>query len=254
MLRDPGSDPTARAFAHRQRRALARSPAALHGVQASAVDLIAGGLTGIPALRQLIAGVQASPPSLELGDPPVLDDIESLIDELDQAGHGVVMTMGNGGVGKTTIAAAIAVALADREHQITLSTTDPAAHVADALADETLRGLRVQRIDPHAETARYTAEVLAAAGDLDAHGRALLAEDLRSPCTEEVAVFRAFARTIDDATDAIVVLDTDPTGHTLLLLDAAHSYQREIQRTNANVPDAVRQDLVVHPASLVPMQ
>lgn len=105
--------------------------------------------------------------------------------------------MGKGGVGKTTIAAAIAVALADRGHQVTLSTTDPAAHLGDALANETQDGLEVERIDPAAETARYSAEVLHAAVGLDAEGRALLEEELRSPCTEEIAVFRAFARTID---------------------------------------------------------
>jgi hypothetical protein len=136
---------------------------------------------------------------------------------------------------------AIAVALADRGHQVTLSTTDPAAHLVDTLADETQAGLQVERIDPSAETARYSAEVLHAAVGLDAEGRALLEEDLRSPCTEEIAVFRAFARTIDEANDRIVVLDTAPTGHTLLLLDSAESYQREIKRTNANVPDAVRE-------------
>ena len=151
------------------------------------------------------------------------------------------MMMGKGGVGKTTIAAAVAVALADRGHQVTLSTTDPAAHLADALADDALSGLRAERIDPEAETERYSAEVLSAATGLDAEGRALLAEDLRSPCTEEIAVFRAFARTIDHARDQIVVLDTAPTGHTLLLLDAAASYQREIERTHAQVPSAVRE-------------
>ncbi len=148
--------------------------------------------------------------------------------------------MGKGGVGKTTLAAALAVALADRGHQVTLSTTDPAAHLTDALADEPPAGLRVERIDPHTETDRYGAQALAAARGLDAEGLALLAEDLRSPCTEEIAVFHAFARTVADAQDRIVVLDTAPTGHTLLLLDAAESYQREVKRTNATVPPAVR--------------
>ena len=149
------------------------------------------------------------------------------------------MTMGKGGVGKTTLAAAIAIALVDRGHHVTLSTTDPAAHITDALADAAPDGLLVERIDPAVETARYTEEVLAAATGLDEEGRALLEEDLRSPCTEEIAVFRAFARTVDAARERIVVLDTAPTGHTLLLLDAAQSYQREVQRTNANVPAEV---------------
>jgi arsenite-transporting ATPase len=241
VLRDPGSDPTAQAFFDRQQEALATAPTALDEIPASAVDLAAGDLIGIPALRRLADGGAAS-----LGDdnselmPPAFTDLSQLIDELARVGRGVVMTMGKGGVGKTTIAAAIAVALADRGHQVTLSTTDPAAHLSEALAGETQTKLLVERIDPAVETERYSAEVIAAATGLDAEGRALLAEDLRSPCTEEIAVFRAFARTVDEAQDRIVVLDTAPTGHTLLLLDAAESYQREIERTNAQVPDAVR--------------
>ena len=241
VLADPGRDTTARAFSARQMAALAEAPVALEEIPAAGVPLAGGDLTGIAALQRLVTG--GGSPGSESGstDPtPAFAPLEALIDELDRAGHGVVMTMGKGGVGKTTIAAAIAVALADRGHQVTLSTTDPAAHLADALADDTLSDLRVERIDPSVETERYSAEVLANATGLDADGRALLAEDLRSPCTEEIAVFRAFARAVDQAQDRIVVLDTAPTGHTLLLLDAAESYQREIERTNAHVPDAVR--------------
>ena len=120
--------------------------------------------------------------------------------------------MGKGGVGKTTLAAALAVALADHGHDVVLSTTDPAAHVADALAGDLPEGLSISRIDPGAETCRYSAEVVTGAGPLTAEGRSLLEEDLRSPCTEEIAVFRAFARTVDQARDRIVILDTAPTG------------------------------------------
>jgi arsenite/tail-anchored protein-transporting ATPase len=241
LLRDPGSDPTARAFSDRQRAALASAPATLDEIPAAAVDLAAGDLTGIRALQRLMSGESLAPGDSE-SEPvsPTFAAVQELIDELDRAGRGVVMTMGKGGVGKTTIAAAIAVALADRGRQVTLSTTDPAAHLTDALSEETHAGLRLDRIDPVAETERYSAEVLNAAIGLDGEGRALLAEDLRSPCTEEIAVFRAFARTVDQGQERIVVLDTAPTGHTLLLLDAAESYQREIKRTNAQVPDAVR--------------
>jgi arsenite-transporting ATPase len=241
VLRDPGSDPTAQAFHDRQQEALATAPAVLTDVPASAVDLAAGDLIGIPALQRLVDGeVEGPDHDKSEPTPPAFNDLSQVIDELDRVGHGVVMTMGKGGVGKTTVAAAIAVALADRGHQVTLSTTDPAAHLSDALAGQTQTRLLVERIDPTVETERYSAEVLAAAPGLDAEGRALLAEDLRSPCTEEIAVFRAFARTVAEAQDRIVVLDTAPTGHTLLLLDAAESYQREIERTNAQVPDAVR--------------
>ena len=151
------------------------------------------------------------------------------------------MTMGKGGVGKTTIAAAIAVSLARRGHRVTLSTTDPAAHVMHAVEGE-VAGLTVTRIDPEQEVAVYRDEVLAKAGaGLDAAGRALLEEDLRSPCTEEIAVFRAFARTVDQGGDRFVVLDTAPTGHTILLLDAAEAYHREVMRTQTDMPQAVRQ-------------
>ena len=151
------------------------------------------------------------------------------------------MTMGKGGVGKTTIAAAIAVTLARRGHTVTLSTTDPASHVANAI-DGNVAGLSVTRIDPAREVAQYTAEVLAKAGQhLDAGGLAMLEEDLRSPCTEEIAVFRAFARTVGAGQDRFVVLDTAPTGHTILLLDAAEAYHREVMRIQGDMPAAVRQ-------------
>jgi arsenite-transporting ATPase len=239
LLYDPEEDATAFAFAHRQAAALAGSPARLATLPAAGVGLVAGDVTGLAALRQL-TGAEAPTPIDERDAVAVdLPSLDELIDELDAAGVGVVMTMGKGGVGKTTLAAAIAVALVDRGHQVMLSTTDPAAHITDALADTAPDGLVVERIDPAAEKARYTHEVLAAATGLDDEGRALLEEDLRSPCTEEVAVFRAFARTIGCARERIVVLDTAPTGHTLLLLDAAQSYQREVQRTSADVPAEV---------------
>jgi len=148
--------------------------------------------------------------------------------------------MGKGGVGKTTVAAAIATDLAHRGHMVHLTTTDPASHILDALDGEG-SGIQVSRIDPAAETSAYSAEVLAAASpDLDEHGRELLAEDLRSPCTEEIAVFRAFARTVASAEDGFVVIDTAPTGHSLLLLDAAQAYHREVARTRGAVPEEVR--------------
>jgi arsenite-transporting ATPase len=149
--------------------------------------------------------------------------------------------MGKGGVGKTTTAAAIAVELAARGHDVLLSTTDPAAHVAEAVGGA-VPHLRVTRIDPVAETRAYSEEVVAAAAPtLDARGRDLLEEDLRSPCTEEIAVFRAFAHAVAQGQERFVVLDTAPTGHTLLLLDAAEAYHREVSRTQGAVPESVRQ-------------
>jgi arsenite-transporting ATPase len=239
VLRDGGDDATARAFADRQARAFAECPVELTSLPMSAVGLVAGDVTGVSALRRLAQG-DTTWAAVSDGDASLdLPGLSELIDDLHAAGNGLVMTMGKGGVGKTTLAAAIAVALIDRGHQVTLSTTDPAAHLTQALAESAPDRLMIERIDPAVETRRYSEELLATATRMDDDGRSLLEEDLRSPCTEEIAVFRAFARTIDAARDRIVVLDTAPTGHTLLLLDAAQSYQREVQRTNAHVPDEV---------------
>ena len=240
VLTVTGGDPVAQALADQQNAALRDAPESLDGIPTAAVELQAGDLTGLDALRGLISGEPPEEPSTGDEAGVSLPDIEGLVEELDRAGHGVVMTMGKGGVGKTTVAAALGLALADRGHDVTLSTTDPAAHLADALAGDEHSRVRVERIDPVAERDRYAEEVLTAAGHLDPEGAALLAEDLQSPCTEEVAVFRAFARTVDEGSGRIVILDTAPTGHTLLLLDAADGYQREIERSNTQVPESVR--------------
>lgn len=230
-------DPTARTLAGQQRRALARMPEALAALERAEVPLHPFAPLGAAALGAVLdpgrsLGTAADDVAAEVAGAPLAD----LIDALEAGGPGVVMTMGKGGVGKTTIAAAIAAELVRRGHRVHLSTTDPAAHV-EATVDGALEGLVVSRIDPAAETAAYTAQVMREAGaGLDAQGRALLEEDLRSPCTEEIAVFRAFARTVAQGEDAFVVLDTAPTGHTLLLLDSAEAYHREVGRTSAEVP------------------
>jgi arsenite-transporting ATPase len=206
------------------------------------VPFLPRGTVGLAALRAIftpsLAEHPLTPSTVTTALPPGLP---ALIDELAAAGHGVIMTMGKGGVGKTTVAAAIAIALVSRGHKVSLSTTDPAAHLASTVDGE-LAGLSISRIDPEAEIAAYTKEVLARAGkDLDPSGRAMLEEDLRSPCTEEIAVFRAFAREVDDGGQEFVVLDTAPTGHTILLLDAAEAYYREVMRTRGEMPEAVTQ-------------
>ena len=195
-------------------------------------------ILGIGGLRVLLSGeVQENRPHSDqtaAWTPPNMESLADLVTSMEQQGHGVIMTMGKGGVGKTTIAAAIAVMLARRGHSVHLSTTDPAAHVAQTLHGQ-VPGLTLSRIDPAAETAAYRGEVMhTQAGAMDAAGRALLEEDLRSPCTEEIAVFRAFAREVGQGTDRFVVLDTAPTGHTLLLLDASEAYQRELERQARN--------------------
>jgi arsenite-transporting ATPase len=228
----PG-DVTAQALQRRGEAALAAAADFLASLPTSTVPLRPINILGLAGLRRLLGPAEApvadaAPPAA--WTPPPLESLAELITAIEQSGHGVVMAMGKGGVGKTTVAAALAVLLARRGHAVHLSTTDPAAHVAATLAGQ-VAGLTVSRIDPAAETAAYTAEVLAHQGaQMDAASRDLLAEDLRSPCTEEIAVFRAFAREVGRGTDGFVVLDTAPTGHTLLLLDASEAYNRELQR------------------------
>lgn len=230
---DPG-DPLAAAVAAEGDAALATMPAGLALLPRDEIPLVGLDLVGIEALR---AFASPAPPPRGGGATPVAAGVPPgaslarMVDEIAPAGHGLVMVMGKGGVGKTTVAAAIAVELARRGGRVRLSTTDPAAHVLSTVG-EPVDGLEVSRIDPEAATAAYVRHVLETSGaGLDPNGRALLEEDLRSPCTREIAVFQAFSRTVAEARRGFVVLDTAPTGHTLLLLDATGSYHRDVLRT-----------------------
>lgn len=229
-------DPLAMALWQREQQALAQMPQGIKGLAQDHIPLLATNLVGVESLRQLLqpqdAGEQA--PLATSAHQPAQPELSSLVDELAADGHGLIMLMGKGGVGKTTLAAAVAVELASRGLPVHLTTSDPAAHLNETLA-ASLPHLEVSRIDPHAETERYRAQVLATKGAaLDDQGRALLEEDLRSPCTEEIAVFQAFSRIIREAGKRFVVMDTAPTGHTLLLLDATGAYHREIARQMGN--------------------
>lgn len=238
---DP-NDSVAVSMERRGQRAQQGMPAGLRELPLTELPLLPFGLVGLEAIRRLLSTATASAePSGDAAAPTVdLPLLASLVPELEKGGHGVIMTMGKGGVGKTTVAVSLAVELVRRGHRVHLTTTDPAAHVEAALGPA-VQGLKVSRIDPAAEVRAYSAEVMRTAGEnLDAAGRALLAEDLRSPCTEEIAVFRAFARAVDEGEQGFVVIDTAPTGHTLLLLDAAESYHREVLRTAGNAPEEVR--------------
>lgn len=237
-------DPTAIALEERGTAAVREMNGFLSRASVIEVPLRPHNMIGLDALRALFRtddpATSAHAGESELPNLPELDSLVALVDKLAAAQHGVVMTMGKGGVGKTTIAAAIATELARRGFPVHLSTTDPAAHIAAAAGE--LAGLTVTRIDPAAETRAYVEYVMATAGrDLDAESRALLEEDLRSPCTEEIAVFRAFARIVAKGKDGFVVLDTAPTGHTLLLLDATEAYHREVARRASDMPEEVRE-------------
>lgn len=236
------TDEIATAMQRRADEAVAAMPQAIAGLERLTVPLASSGLMGVDSLR--LVGAPGGGAKHEAVEVPKAvaqpSGLGSLIDELAAVGHGVILAMGKGGVGKTTVAAAVAVALAERGFEVHLSTTDPAAHVSATIAADELAGLTVGRIDPAQETADYTAEVMQTAGrELDAPGKALLEEDLRSPCTEEIAVFRAFAKAVSEGVNRFVVLDTAPTGHTILLLDSALAYHREVTRQASQMPESV---------------
>lgn len=235
------SDPIAMAMQHRGETALREFPSSLKQLPTTYLRWKPTGVLGLESLRSLLS--DAPRESLDESKPAThihMESLGSLIRELASQRHGVILAMGKGGVGKTTVATAVAIGLAELGFSVHLTTTDPAAHVAATLGAETLPGLTVGRIDPIAETEKYRGEVMRKAGaNLDEAGKALLEEDLRSPCTEEIAVFRAFADAVASAADRFVVLDTAPTGHTILLLDAALAYHREVTRQASEMPDSV---------------
>ncbi len=240
------ADPIALDLEARGLRALDAMPDGLAGLPRVTLPLIAWAVVGMDAVRAFgRAGAVPPPPPAVPGSPsPLPPPAPSLewprfVDDLARRGHGVVLTMGKGGVGKTTVARELARDLARRGLSVHLTTTDPAGHF-DATDAAGRRSMRIDRIDPRVEVEAYTAEVLAASTGLDEEGRALLEEDLRSPCTAEIAIFRALARVVAEGVGGFVVIDTAPTGHTLLLLDAAQAYQRDVARSAGGVPPEVR--------------
>lgn len=227
-------DALANAVRDREQAVLASLRADLAVLPRDVLELRPENMVGLDALTRLFQpGIPAPAITQESAAatlPLGVESLDALVEEIAGQGHGLVMLMGKGGVGKTTIAAAIAVALAERGLPVHLTTTDPAAHLTQTLAGS-LPGLEVSRIDPAAETERYRQGVLDRKGaSLDDAGRASLEEDLRSPCTEEIAVFQAFSKIVNEGKWRFVVMDTAPTGHTLLLLDATGSYHRDVAR------------------------
>lgn len=246
VLKRQTDDPNAQAFSDRQEAALTSMPSELNSLPQYEIPLKPYSVTGLNLLREFLDPNEDTVLShnTEQDEELNLQNLSSLLDRLTAKPSGVIMTMGKGGVGKTTVAASLAIGLASRGHRVHLTTTDPAAHLSLALGDdieEKYPLLQVSRIDPKLETTRYSSEIIGMNVDhLDQDRLELLKEDLASPCTEEIAVFRAFARIVEEADHGFVVMDTAPTGHTLLLLDAAEAYHREVQRSTGNIPDSVR--------------
>ena len=243
-LTDPlAGDAVAEAFAHRQRVALEAMPEPLARLPMMTVPLVSRDLTGIDALRALATGRTEPDEGIGWFAPPQIPNLDALVAELVRAGPGVIMVMGKGGVGKTTIAVAVAQQLARNGLPTHLSTTDPAGRPADLVAEPS-PGLTISRIDPATEVQHYVDQKLRSASRLDPEQRALLEEDLRSPCTEELAVFQAFSNLLRLGRDQYVVVDTAPTGHTLLLLDRTGAYHRDVMRSSDTIPEHVTTPLM----------
>ena len=236
-------DAVSSAFYDRQRRAMNDAPVALKQVMTYALPFVAYSLIGADNLRHLFSfysiTTAAEANTAETAEMPGL---ERVIADFEANNTRVIFTMGKGGVGKTTVASAIAVALAERGHRVHLTTTDPAAHLGYTFGSgQGNERLSISSIDPEVEVANYKAEVLKNAGDgLTEEELAYLKEDMESPCTEEIALFKAFATVVDKADDEIVVIDTAPTGHTLLLLDSTEAYHKDMSRSAGDVPDSVK--------------
>lgn len=232
-------DPLSTAIRDEEHQVLAALPSDLAHLTRTTTPLHARNVVGADRLHEFFTSAPTRPgqpgrhPRGAAGDYPSLS---TLVDQLAAQTHGLFMTLGKGGVGKTTVATAIAVALAGRGRDVLLTTTDPAGNLADTLHG-TVENLTITKIDPDEALREYRDDVLTTKGThLDATGRAQLMEDLQSPCTQEVAVFRKFSEAIREARDRIVIIDTAPSGHTLLLLDATGSYHREMLHQMGDTP------------------
>jgi arsenite-transporting ATPase len=234
------SDPVASGWESRMKKAIQTMPDNLQKLSRSEFPLLPYNVLGRDKLRSLFHPeirrelLSKVNPSLN-GNSQHMHGLTDLLDEIcaDGKRNGLIMTMGKGGVGKTLTASALAVMLAERGMEVLLTTTDPAAHVQDFMSQlkQIPPGLEVERINPKEEKQRYIEQVMSQKGkNLNEQERALLLEDLQSPCNEEVAVFHAFSKAIRMARRKFVVMDTAPTGHTLLLLDITGSYHREVIR------------------------
>mgnify|MGYP001140459128 CR=1 FL=1 len=165
--------------------------------------------------------------------------LKDIIDDIYINDKKVIFTMGKGGVGKTSMAAAIALGLLKKGKKVHLATTDPADHLKYIIKEK--ENLSISHIDEKLELEKYRKEVLEKAREtMSEDDLSYIEEDLRSPCTQEIAVFRAFADIVEKSEEETVVIDTAPTGHTLLLLESTQSYNQEIMRSNGDIPEATK--------------
>lgn len=233
------SDDVSDSLYNKQQAALLNMPQSLNGIETCFVPLRAYNVTGIAHIRSLLTENEV----IQREEKIIVNNIPHLkevIEDLYRSKKKVIFTMGKGGVGKTTVAAAIALGLAEKGVKVHLATTDPAAHLKYVISETD--HISMSHIDEKEELKKYQNEVLTKAREtMSEEDIAYVEEDLRSPCTQEIAVFRAFAEIVERADNEVVVIDTAPTGHTLLLLDSSQSYHREVERTQGgNIPESVR--------------
>lgn len=233
-----GTDPASNKIKEKQEKALREMPADLAALPRQMIPLRTYNVLGLEKLRSFFKedfDFVANPSANQISGQKFSD----LLEELNQTNKRVIFTMGKGGVGKTTLAAAIALGLAKKGKKVHLTTTDPAAHLSYVIDQSA--NIEISRINEKDELAKYQNEVLTKARQtMSESDIAYIEEDLRSPCTQEIAVFRAFAEIVEKAEDQVVIIDTAPTGHTLLLLDSTQSYHREVERTKGEIPVSVQ--------------